>query len=651
MFSLADLSFFFRPENEAVQFKDILAEELIAISAKRKKCSSEDGSEHPEKNLFGIALSGGGIRSATLNLGVLEVLNRAGILPKADYLSTVSGGGYTGGYVQAKLRNEPSFENLFKDVEQLKNNGFYLTPGKGFRKFLNEWRFWGAFAASLIMNWVWIFLFFLWLLYIPRLVLRPFFELPFMPNALWIAAGVVLAVHFFLHSLRHLKIWSSDALNRIEGALLFLILAYLGYQVLESFSIANLFCELFGYWTFDFSYGLIVLDFLIICALLILTGFFANPNILSMHRFYRDRLASAFLKPASKGSEVLRLNELNQGTIAEDWGMAPYPLINTCLNLMGERDEGFKGTKASDYFLLSPLFCGSKRTGYLETKSSGYRTMTLSTAVAVSGAALNPSMGTKTNRFLSFFMTLFNLKLGYWALNPTARMKSRITWWPPYLLSELRGRTDTKMWRVNLSDGGHIENLGIYELLRRRCKLIIAIDAGEDSKYDFPDLRNLVVRARNELGVAINFKPPPEEIIRPSSSEGFSKSHFVIANLEELPDLNKESGRCFGLLVYLKSSMKEQKHWKEVKESDPLSRSFHYKTYHPEFPHESTADQFFEPAQWEAYYNLGRFMAGDLINVDVRDEIRLSEAKGNFSSKGIEELYDFFSSRNPVEAP
>jgi hypothetical protein len=44
------------------------------------------------KSLFGIALSGGGIRSATLNFGFLQVLNDCGILKKADYLSTVPRG-------------------------------------------------------------------------------------------------------------------------------------------------------------------------------------------------------------------------------------------------------------------------------------------------------------------------------------------------------------------------------------------------------------------------------------------------------------------------------------------------------------------------------------------------------------------------------
>ena len=86
-------------------------------------------------------------------------------------------------------------------------------------------------------------------------------------------------------------------------------------------------------------------------------------------------------------------------------------------------------------------------------------------------------------------MTLLNLRLGYWASTPKARAYAWfrwLTWWPYYQLLELFSKNDTTRWRVNLSDGGHIENLGVYELLRRGCRLIIAVDAGADSKTPSP---------------------------------------------------------------------------------------------------------------------------------------------------------------------
>ena len=135
---------------------------------------------------------------------------------------------------------------------------------------------------------------------------------------------------------------------------------------------------------------------------------------------------------------------------------------------------------------------------------------------------------------MAFLLTLFNLRLGYWAYTPKAYPWFRwLTWWPYYHILELLSWNDTSRWRVNLSDGGHIENLGVYELLRRGCRLIIAVDATADPNYAFNDLKNLVIRARNELGLEIDFQQDPETFIRPMPSQGFSRSHYVTARITE----------------------------------------------------------------------------------------------------------------------
>ena len=129
------------------------------------------------------------------------------------------------------------------------------------------------------------------------------------------------------------------------------------------------------------------------------TGFFANPNILTLHRFYRDRLRTAYLEAAGREGEGLKLAE-----IVSDTGLCgPYPLINTCGNLFNWKDNKFAGTKGSDYFLLSPLFCGSELVGYAESQEPLYQNMTLATVVAVSGAAVNPHMGKQSNNVFAFF--------------------------------------------------------------------------------------------------------------------------------------------------------------------------------------------------------------------------------------------------------
>jgi len=615
----------------------VFKEEMQAIIARRKMINPDCSDTKPD-DLFGIALSGGGIRSATMNLGILEVFNKCGIFQLADYLSTVSGGGYIGGYIHATLsRNEchnkttdagqnGPYAGLFhKDhIEHFKKFGSYLAPGTDGIKILNRLRLAGAFAASFIMNLIWILSTFLTLAFLMQCAYS-FIHLPYerIIGGLLIVSSVTLLYHFFCHPLRYINgtLWRSNALNYTEGVLL-LFLAFLSsYYLLQSK------CPLLCY----VPYAPLVL---------LITGFFANPNLLTLHRFYRDRIATAFMKAAGTGDQALKLHDLVVDGDPNKWHCAPYPLINTCLNLQGATDDKFKGTKTSDYFLLSPLYCGSKLTSYTRTNTPGYSTLTLSSAVAASGAAVNPETGTSTNKVLAFLMTLLNLRLGYWAANPKYANRSyifRFVWWPYYHIVELLSKTDTKKRRVNISDGGHIENLAVYELLRRKCKVIIAIDAGADPEYGFSDLKNLVIRARNELGLEINFRQAPETVIAPEPSKGFSKQHYVIADIKELPGKSKE-GAYSGLLVYIKSSMLAGKTWK-VSTDD----SYFYKTYHPSFPHESTANQFFDEQQWTAYYQLGRFIAGDLLNVDVENDPHYGEKT---SIKCVKELYSQFETYN-----
>ena len=130
-------------------------------------------------------------------------------------------------------------------------------------------------------------------------------------------------------------------------------------------------------------------------------------------------------------------------------------------------------------------------------------------------------------------MTIFNARLGFWINNPLKKKEGSLVWWPTYFFYELLSMIGTDNRKLNISDGGHIENLGVYELLRRKCRLIIAVDAGADPLYGFGDLENLTIRARNELGLEISFRPDqnPEAIIRPRPSHGYSAKRFAIADV------------------------------------------------------------------------------------------------------------------------
>jgi len=124
--------------------------------------------------------------------------------------------------------------------------------------------------------------------------------------------------------------------------------------------------------------------------------------------------------------------------------------------------------------------------------------------------------------------------LGYWTWNPLKTGgRIPIVWWPVYFFYELFSKIGTDKKMLNISDGGHIENLAVYELLRRKCRLIIGVDAGEDLSYSFADVETLTVRAKNELGIEIRFREgqSPEEVIRPKPSAGYSQQRYAIADL------------------------------------------------------------------------------------------------------------------------
>lgn len=613
-----------------VERRTVLEAEDALLRARRARKVDEEFADQLEANRFGIALSGGGIRSATINLGFLKTINKFSILEQADYISSVSGGGYTGAYVQAVLEHTGDYDELFqeKHIAYLRDRGEYLFPGKGWRKVWNQFSLVVSYFVSLLMSFV-----------SPGIVIALFAGLYWFVEAVLdfdyarinaltdqilqygvLVLGSIIAVHFLFNILRVYNLYISAWYTRLEaavglGILLGLGIAVaLGFERFEPFSADQLILGLFA------------------ALLLYLLGYITSPNATSFHRFYRRQLADTFLHFAEDKKNV-PLHVL--GNDAPTGEIAPYPLINATLNLQASKDPNFQGSKASDYFLLSPLYCGAKLTGYVPTETTmGYNQLTLPSAVTISAAAVNPGMGIYSNKILSVLTTLLNLRLGFWVWNPLRLSDSwPVVWWPKYFFYELLGRIGTTNKMVNISDGGHIENLAVFELLRRRCRLILAVDAAADPLYTFDELENLTIRARNELGIDIRFREDqvPEDIIRSRPSHGYSLRRFAIADLYQIWDkvIDEEGNEIiqhyedfrFGTLVYIKSSVTAPTGRPDISKEDWLKYgTYKYKIYHPDFPHESTADQFFDPIQWESYYQLGQWLAADILGLENLDD-------------------------------
>ncbi len=346
-----------------------------------------------------------------------------------------------------------------------------------------------------------------------------------------------------------------------------------------------------------------------------------DVNFTSIHRFYRDKLSKAYIigvkeQDDNKGDEFenqvahtegVKLSSLNSYR-------APYHLINTLLNLE-KATESHQNGRHGDFFLFSKNYIGGEITGYCQTKSmeAASRHVDLATAMAISGAAAAPNAGKVTVKPLIFIMAMLNIRLNYWLLNPanvngtnTRLYNSFLTRvGPTYLFRELLGKPDAKHNFVNLSDGGHIENLGVYELLRRQCRLIIAGDGEADKQLTFQGLSELVRMAQIDMGIKIEIDGL-DEIRRGEQHHAIGTIHYG-------------AGRI-GKLIYLKSSLlgdnnlkatlgKEQYTTSPHRDDDLMyddnAYIAHYKENNPDFPHQTTADQFFDEAQFECYRALG----------------------------------------------
>ena len=388
--------------------------------------------------------------------------------------------------------------------------------------------------------------------------------------------------------------------------------------------------------------------------LMFVLSFLLKPNANSLHRLYRDRLSKAFLfdpDPKQRGLatsghffdgvdlgrdyaplDTMRISELIPPAPEAPHG--PYHLINAALNIQGSDYANRRGRNA-DFFLFSPCFVGSEVTGYSGTPTFEDATgLDLPTAMAISGAAFSSNMGVNSIRALTPTLALLNVRTGYWLKNPLAvtpppigaegktvkkRFGSKLFLW-----TEISGRLYEDSPDIYITDGGHIENLGIYELLRRRCKVIVVVDAEADPSMRMPSFIALQRYARIDLGVRIKM---PWDDIRKSTICWMGYGGKIAAPGDKDPTrstgphaaigtIDYDGGQT-GWLLYIKSSLTGD-------ENDYVRD---YARRYSDFPHESTGDQFFSEEQFEVYRALGfhivsRLLAGeDKLQVSGIDEL------------------------------
>jgi predicted acylesterase/phospholipase RssA len=363
----------------------------------------------------------------------------------------------------------------------------------------------------------------------------------------------------------------------------------------------------------DNAYSIVRAAVYSICAIATFLILFTNINLVGLHRFYRDRLMETFMpseavvrEPATTYS--LEADNLKLTDLWPETGAArdvPYPIINTNVILVND-DEAKVRLRGGASFMLSPWYVGSDVTGWESAKRHAKKngSITLASAMAASGAAANSNAGfvgtgVTRNRIVSVIMGLLNLRLGVWVNTPSMREASTFSRRPNLFSPGLRYNLLRFGYHrgasySELSDGGHFDNLGIYELVRRRAKLIMAFDAEADGETNLASLVSVVQRVRDDFDAIIDLErcadhlvPRLDEALFPPGARWTDAPYFSAPITY--------SGGERARLIYVKASL--------LRKLSFLAKA--YRAANSDFPHQSTLDQFFDGSQFEAYRELG----------------------------------------------
>jgi hypothetical protein len=376
-------------------------------------------------------------------------------------------------------------------------------------------------------------------------------------------------------------------------------------------------------------------------ALSIGLAFRVDINDFSMHAFYRNRLARCYLgasnstrtpDPFTGFDERDAAIPLSQLRCAHNYH-GPFPVFCTSINLTFGEDLAFQERKAAS-FAFTPIYSGYdvswtasrseqnklRFNGFVRTDTYAYSSpgIHLSTVAAISGAAVSPNQGYHSSPTIAFLLTVFNVRLGWWLANPRKLTESGrlirkdrdlfddspaggASNYPAaapaislfYLASELLGQADDTRRYVYLSDGGHFDNMGLYELVRRRCRFIVISDAEEDADLKFEGIGMAIRKCRIDFGAEIALDV---RSLQPSNDAAVSGAHCVTGTISYPEDRDVIPP---GIVVYLKSSLT----------GDEPGDVVNFKRTDSAFPHDSTGNQWFSESRFESYRRLGHHIA------------------------------------------
>ena len=362
---------------------------------------------------------------------------------------------------------------------------------------------------------------------------------------------------------------------------------------------------------------------------------FADVTAWSLYPIYRNRLSAAFAlrrikrfdlyspSPTADGDRDADERPYDQAYWLSDFKPDEFPEVIICASAnVSDYGATPSGSHVTSFTFSSRAIggptVGAKPTVEYETAlgrgDSQARFATLPTAMAISAAAISPSMGRMTRAPFRFFLALANLRLGVWVPNP--RRLDRFEkhrdrrWYQPtnfrliprpwYLVREMLGRNDLNAPFLYVTDGGHYENLGLVELLRRKCETIWCIDAAGDKVDTFSTLGGALQTAAAELQLSVQIDPHKD--MDPQPAAAGRPVQFV------------EKPYCVGRITYADKTTGTLIH---VKAGVPTNAPLNVQSYaleHQNFPCDSTLDQLYDADRFDAYRELGAFSVNLAVN-------------------------------------
>ena len=357
----------------------------------------------------------------------------------------------------------------------------------------------------------------------------------------------------------------------------------------------------------------------LLAALLIGTIIFASRvdiNTFATHPVRRNRLLRVYLGASNTSRRAQPFTDSNP---QDDLALAdlvpqrgydgPLPIHDATLDLAVGREPPWQRRRRRP-FVFTPIATGFEVLANQETASlaahgyrptEGYRQtgagVTLGTAIAICGTGQSPAVGeVGTEAGMAFLLKIFNLRYGWWIGNP----RHRRTWFQIAprvgvftLLAELFGFNDATFPYVFLTEGGGYDSLSVYELVRRRCSLIVASDASVDPDMSCEALGNAIRRCFTDLGIEIHIDTAD---LRLPDDDGESRAHCAVGSIRYD---RVDHGASPGTLIYLKPGLT----------GDEPHDVFSFRMSSTAFPHETILDRDLDETRFESYRKLGEHVA------------------------------------------